>query len=439
MVIDILKKGRLGSLWNLIADRDKAIVWNTVWLTMGEVVSKGIMFLVTILLIRYLSPKEFGHFNIANSLAVTVGMVIDFGLSTMVTRDLAGNLKEAPKYLSNVLSLKLILGLFYLFIIMAITFFPGFEHYEQWTLLLLFLAIFVWFQDLIGLFAALFVAEEKMEKLLYVQMVHYGGMAISALVMIYFHLRLGGLVTGYVLAGSIATLLAFMLVDRGKVRLSLELDVPFLIRLLKRSLPLFGAIAMTTIYTNADTLIIGRMLGSEAVGFYQGAYKFLFVFQSVNLINVAFFPQLSIYVKSVNHLALRRLHRGIMFFSILILLPAAFSAILLAKPIITLIYGEKMLPAIDPMKFLIGAGVVYFLRVYLGNILIAQDRQRLMFAAVGVGLLFNIILNISLIPLYGFVTGGIALMLSEIIICSLMWVYTQRGSAHGNIMIYSIQ
>jgi O-antigen/teichoic acid export membrane protein len=433
MIIDILKNGRFGSLWNLITDRDKAIVWNSVWLTMGEAVSKGGMFLVTILLIRYLSPKEFGHFNIANSLAVTVGMVIDFGLSTIVTRDLAGNLKEAPRYLSNIISLKLILGLFYLSIIIAITFLPGFEHYDQWMLVLLFLAILVWFQDLTGLFAALFLAEEKMQKLLYVQIIHYGGMAVSALVTIYFHLRLGGLVTGYVLAGSLGTLLALMLVIMGKVRLSLELDVPFLIRLLKRSLPLFGAIAMTTIYTNADTLIIGRMLGPEAVGFYQGAYKFLFVFQSVNLVNTAFFPQLSIYVKSGNHPALRRLHRGITLFTLFLLLPAAFSAILLAKPIITLIYGEKMLPAIAPMQFLIGAGVVYFVRVYLGNILIAQDRQKLMFAAVGVGLLLNIFLNILLIPVYGFVTGGVALVLSEIIICGLMWVSAQRGSAHVQI------
>jgi O-antigen/teichoic acid export membrane protein len=294
-------------------------------------------------------------------------------------------------------------------------------------LVLLFLACLNWFQDLIGLFAALFLAEEKMQKLLYVQMVHYGGMAVSALVMIYFHLRLGALVTGYVLSGFIGALLALMLVIKGKVRLSLDLDRPFLIRLVKRSLPLFGAIAMTTIYTNADTLIIGRMLGPEAVGFYQGAYKFLFVFQSVNLINTAFFPQLSIYVKSGNHLALSRLHRGITLFTLFILLPAAFSAILLAKPIITLIYGEKMLPAIEPMKFLIGAGVVYFLRVYLGNILIAQDRQKWMFVAVGVGLLCNIFLNIFLIPVYGFVTGGVALAFSEIIICGLMWIYTRRG------------
>jgi O-antigen/teichoic acid export membrane protein len=433
MVIDILKHGRLGSLWNHIADRDKAIVWNSVWLAMGEALSKGVMFLVTILLIRYLSPKEFGHYNIANSLAVTAGMVLDFGLSTMTTRDLAGNLKEAPKYLSNVLSLKLILGVFYLSVILAIASFPGFEHDDQWILVLFFLAIFFWFQDLTGLLAALFMAEEKMQKLLYVQMVHYGGMAISALVTIYFHLRLGGLVTGYVLAGSIGTLLAIMLVIMGKVRLSLELDVPFLMRLLKRSLPLFGAIAMTTIYTNADTLIIGRMLGPEAVGFYQGAYKFLFVFQSVNLLNTAFFPQLSIYVKSGNHLALRRLHRGITLFTICILLPAALMAILLATPIITLIYGEKMLPAIEPMKFLIGAGVVYFLRVYMGNMLIAQDRQKFMFAAVGVGLVFNIVLNISLIPVYGFVTGGVALLISEIIICGLMWIYTQRGATHVQI------
>lgn len=88
-------------------------MFNSVWLALGEAVSKGAMFLATILLIRYLSPSDFGRFSLANSLAVTAGMVIDFGLSTIVTRDLSGNLNKAPEYLSNVLSLKLLLGVFY--------------------------------------------------------------------------------------------------------------------------------------------------------------------------------------------------------------------------------------------------------------------------------------------------------------------------------------
>lgn len=401
-------------------------MFNSVWLALGEAVSKGAMFLATILLIRYLSPTDFGHFSLANSLAVTAGMVIDFGLSTIVTRDLSGNLDKAPEYLSNVLSLKLILGVFYLFLIVIIALFPAFNQHDQWMLLLLLLAFFVWFQDLTGLLASLFIAEEKMEKLFYVQVVHYCGVAIAALVTVHFQWSLRGLVTAYVLAASLGTATAYLFFLKEKVRISFQIDRHFLSTLIKRSLPLFGAIALITVYTNADTLIIGRMLGAEAVGFYQGAYKFLFVFQSVNLLNTALFPRLSISIKSGDSHAYKRLNMAVILFCLFILLPATLIAIWFVKPILLFIYGEKMLPSIDPLRFMIGAASIYFLRVYLGNILIAQDRQKYMFIAICIGLVFNILLNVQLIPVYGFTAGGLVLLLSEIGMCGVMLFFIRK-------------
>jgi O-antigen/teichoic acid export membrane protein len=426
MHIDVLRNGWSRLRHDFHAVRGKTIFLNSVWLAMGEAVSKGAMFLVTVLLIRYLSPSDFGHLSVANSLAVTAGMVIDFGLSMIVIRDLAGNLDKTPKYLSNVLSLKLLLGVLYLFIIFIITFFPGFDQHDQWTLVLLLLALFTWFQDLTGLFASFFVAEEKMEKLFYVQVIHYCGVALAALATIHFQWRLKDLAIGYVLAASLGTAIAYLFIIGGKVRLSFQLDGPFLARLFKRSLPLFGALALATVYTNADTLIIGHMLGSEAAGFYQGAYKFLFVFQSVNLLNTALFPRMSTYIKSGDYHALNRLNYNLAVFWIFVLLPVTLIAILIVKPLILLIYGTKMLPSVDPLRFMIGAGGIHFMRVYLSNMLIAQDRQKHMFIAICTGLLFNIIFNIDTIPLFGITTGGLTLLLSEIGMCGLMLSFIKQ-------------
>lgn len=426
MTIKTDKYGWLHRWRNNITASDKTIMFNSVWLGLGEAVSKGAMFLATILLIRYLSPSDFGYFSLANSLAVTAGMVIDFGLSTIVTRDLSGNLNKAPEYLSNVLSLKLILGVFYLFLIIIIALYPGFDQHDQWIWVLLLLALFVWFQDLTGLLASLFIAEEKMEKLFYVQFVHYCGVAIAALVTVFFQWSLKGLVTAYVLAASCGTATAYLFFLKENVRLSLKLDRHFLTTLIKRSLPLFGAIALITVYTNADTLIIGKMLGAEAVGFYQGAYKFLFVFQSVNLLNTALFPRLSISVKSRDSESFNRLNRVVLLFCLFVLLPVTLIAIWFVQPILLFIYGEKMLPSIEPLRFMIGAASVYFLRVYLGNILIAQDRQKYMFVAICTGLVFNIFLNINLIPAYGFAAGGFVLLLGEIEMCGVMWFFIRR-------------
>jgi O-antigen/teichoic acid export membrane protein len=430
---DILSNGRSHWWLNIIAAIDRTILLNSLWLALGEAVGKGAMFLATVLLIRYLSPTDFGHFSISNSLAVTAGMVIDFGLSTIVTRDLSGNLNKAAKYLSNVLSLKLLLGVFYLSFILMITFFPGFDRHDQWTMVLLLLAIFTWFQDLTGLFASLFVAEEKMEKLFFVQVIHYCGIAFAVLVTIHFQWRLQGLVTGYVLAASIGSAMAYFFVLKGNIRLSFQLDGQFLTPLFKRSLPLFGALALTTAYVNADTLIIGQMLGAEAVGFYQGAYKFLFVFQSINLLNTALFPRMSTYIKSGDSHAFVKLNVAVALFFLLFLLPVTLIAILFVKPLILFIYGEKMLPSIDPLRFMIPSGAVYFLRIYLGNILIAQDRQKCMFIALSTGLLFNIFLNVDLIPLHGVMIGGLALLLSEIEMCGVMLIFIRRESSSADI------
>ena len=191
-------------------------------------------------------------------------------------------------------------------------------------------------------------------------------------------------------------------------------------------MPLFGALALTTVYANVDTLIIGQMLGAEEVGFYQGAYKFLFVFQSVNLLNTAFFPRLSIYVKTGDSHAFKRLNIVVMLFCLFILLPLALIAILFIKPILLFIYGEKMLPSIDPLRYMIGAATVYFLRIYLSNILIAQDRQKIMFVTFCTGLVFNLFLNIDLIPIYGVTAGGIAMLLSEIEMCGLLLFFIKK-------------
>lgn len=103
-------------------------------------------------------------------------------------------------------------------------------------------------------------------------------------------------------------------------------------------------------------------------------------------------------------------------------------AIFFIKPLLLFIYGEKILSFFDPLKFMIGAAAFYFLRVYLSNILIAQDRQRFIFVTFCSGLAFNIFLNIDLIPLHGIAAGGIALLLSEIEMCGAMLFFIRKQS-----------
>jgi len=104
---------------------------------------------------------------------------------------------------------------------------------------------------------------------------------------------------------------------------------------------------------NADTLMIGKFLGEESVGFYQGAYKIFFVFQSVNLVCTAVFPRISMYAKIGNNQAIRILNWAALGFTVLILMPIALVIAILAEPIILRVYGARMMPSAIVLQWLV--------------------------------------------------------------------------------------
>jgi O-antigen/teichoic acid export membrane protein len=405
---------------------DNSLIFrNSFWLGFGEFIGKASMFFVTVIVVRYLGPKDYGQMNLANSLTVTMGILVNFGFSTIVTRDLSGNLNAASRYLSNIFTLKLLLGLVYLFVLLSIS---GFYGDSAWKLILLLYGIFFLFQDITSLLAAFFVAEERMEKIFVLDIVHNAGTILAAIFVIQFKLGLRELVAGYVLSGALGTMIAYFILVKCEVRLCLKFETEFFKKILKQSLPLFGSIALGSIYMNADTLMIGKFLGEESVGFYQGAYKILFVFQSVNLICTAVFPRMSVYIKIGNNQSIRMLNWAALGFTALILTPIALMIAILAEPITLWVYGAKMMPSAIVLQWLIWAGVANFLKVYMGNLIIARNRQTYLLYTVAGGLALNIVLNFYLIPRFSFPGAAAALVISELGSVGLLLLFLKIGT-----------
>jgi len=406
---------------------NRIIFRNSFWLGFGEFIGKASMFFVTVIVVRYLGPKEYGQLNLANSLTATAGILVNFGLSTILTRDLSGNLEAASRYLSNIFTLKLLLGLAYLLILVSMS---GFYGDGIWTTILLLYGVFFLLQDFTALLAAFFVAEERMEKIFILDIVHNAGAILAALLVIRFGLGLGELVVGYVLAGGLGTMMAYFILVKGKARVFPSFETGFLGNILKQSLPLFGSIALSTVYMNADTLMIGKFLGEEAVGYYQAAYKIFFVFQSVNLICTAVFPRLAMYTKAGNDHAVRLLNWSALGFAALVLMPAALLIALLAEPIVLWVYGSRMIPSAIALQWLVWAGAANFLKVYAGNLVIARNQQRYLFYAAAGALMLNVVLNLYLIPRFSFPGAAAALVASELgsLGLLLMFIKTHKGS-----------
>lgn len=112
-----------------------------------------------------------------------------------------------------------------------------------------------------------------------------------------------------------------------------------------------GSSALSYCYSNFDDWIIGRVLGTTALGYYSKAYDFTHTTTnriSRNIIATVFFPAfakirddklrlIGAYIKSVN-------------FLLIVMAPLAFGTMTLATDFVRILFGDKWLPMVPVMQ-----------------------------------------------------------------------------------------
>ena len=109
----------------------------------------------------------------------------------------------------------------------------------------------------------------------------------------------------------------------------------------------------------------------------------------------------------------------------LIGVPITFGAIALAKPLILKIYTAEYEPSILTLQILAVGLAFLFLNFPLGSLLNACDRQRRNTIHIGVVMVINIILNVTLIPKYSYEGAAVASSLSTFLMF-LLQLYVAR-------------
>jgi len=393
------------------------LIKNTFWLGAVEFFSKILMFVVTVGLVRYWGAQEFGAFNLSFAYIAIFMILSDFGLTTITTREVSKHRDLSEKYLSNLIGLKLVLSILIglLFVISFLFVRNPVSMQLLWaTLIFSLISIFQ------GVFISIFQAWEKMEMVFFNRMVFYVGILITALLVISFHGSAVHLVLGYVVATIFSIILGIWQINFLKIKIKIAFDFDFWKELIKEALPLFGMTAATVIYANNDTLLIGRYFGNNQVGWYQTAFKILFAFQSVNVINYAIFPRITVLIHENKKETVKKIIKLVIGLSLLGLIPLAILITWQRELIMKLIYGPSFVVSAGVMSLLVWSGVVNYFRVFVGNLLVIGKKQKIVFWSVLIGTLVDLVINYFLIPKFGFVQAGWSLIISELVILIIM-------------------
>ena len=406
------------------------LIKNTFWLSAIEFLSKILLFVVIVGLVRYWGASEFGAFNLAFAYVAIFMILADFGLSTITTREVAKHRDLSEKYLSNLIGLKLFLSL-----VIGVLFAVSFLFFNKPVSIQLLVAVLVYslIQSFQTLFISIFQAWEKMEMVFINRMLYYVGVLITALLVIKNNGSAIDLVFGYGLSTIMVIILGVWQLHLLKIKIKVAFDFEFWKEIIKESLPLLGMTAAMVVYANNDTLLIGRYLGNNEVGWYQTAFKILFAFQSINVINYVVFPRLTVLFHIDKGDTAKKLIKMVLALSLLGLLPLAMVITWQKELIMKLIYGEAFVVSAGVMSLLVWSGVINYFRVFVGNLLVIKKKQNMVFWSVLVGTLINLAINYFLIPKNGFIQGGWSLIISELVILAIMILSLLRFLKKKNI------
>lgn len=402
----------------------RTIIKNTAWLGLAEIISAALNFIPTVWIARYLGSAQYGMLSFAVTLTALFALLVDFGLSLLTTREVARDRSQAGKYLNNILTLRIVLGAVYILLMVAIALISGREPIIVHLILLL--AVSTVFNNLTQAFASIFRGFERMEY------EAIGRVLLSftlAALGLYFVITKGELlVFGWIYVISSFVALAFSAwIARMKFtsyRLAVSRD--FWKYLIKESWPFVLSMVFVSIYYYMDSVMLGFMKQDTQVGWYNADYKIvLFLLLFVGIIFNSFYPLISRLYKE----PLERLRDLLSDFSKLMItlaVPLGFGGLILARPIIRLIFGEEYLGGVLAFQILIWSAVIVYSTVAFGNSLLACDRQKVYVRGVGLGAAVNLVFNIILIPQFSLNGAATATVLAEMTVFIYMYINLRR-------------
>lgn len=373
---------------------------------------------------RFLSAADYGRFSYALALTTIVETIMDIGLGHVTVRAVARDKSTAEHLFRHVLGLKLVwvaIGLILLAIITPLL-------RSDPTIIRLCYAM--------GISSAvrsyLLTARGLLQGLQRFDLEALTVVADRVLLLIF-----GGVAlwTGYGLFGLAAAFVFSRLTMLAAVQVVLRRVVgsarPSFDRAIWRdlqsaALPLgFFMIALNT-YTYIDTVILGLMRTDAEVGWYAASYR---VYEGLtyapSIVAAVLTPRLS-YLFTTDRATHRRvLTRALLLTTALGVLLGG-TAMLAARPIIILLFGQRYEAAVLPLQILSGGALFVFGTWILHAAAISTNLDRRLLITTAVGLTANVALNVVLIPRWGISGAAWATVLAEMLTVLLLLAQVMR-------------
>ncbi len=391
----------------------RIIAKNTSVLLISQIISYAFVFLTTLYTARYLGVENFGILSLSIAFTGIFVIFADLGLSTLTVREVSRDKSLSSKYLVNFGLLKIVLAVLTFFLIFLSV---NILHYSQEIQLVIYImSISVIFNSFAGLISSIFQAYEKMEYISIGIIINSIILFVGVMVSIYYQLDVLAFATFYAVSNFALLLLYIIICQKKFVSPFLEMDLSFLRQKLKHALPFGITSVFVTIYYWIDTIMLSLMVGNEAVGLYNAAYRLILVLLFIpSVLNTAIFPAMSqFYISSKD--SLKDTYKKYFKYMAILGIPLGVGTTILANEIILVIYGVEYTKAVIALQILVWSAVIIFMSGSFARLLEASDKQIVITKITAICAMVNIILNLIIIPNYGYIGASVVTVVTELL------------------------
>ena len=407
-------------------DRPRSILANAGYRLLADVASKVASLAFFVVMARELGAPQFGVFTFALAFVILATTLGNFGQDVVLTREVARDRTRLGGYFANTLALKVVLATVSLALSIGVAVAAGIDRETLEVLLLLGPAVA--FELLMATCFASYQAFERLEFIpiaLISQRFATAAAGIAAL------LNGAGVVavSAIYLAGSgLGFALALWFLVRKVARPGLEVEPRRWWPLMRASFAIGLAGVFSVVFFRIDTAMLAGFEPKEVVGDYGAAYRLfeatLFVAWSVGAAVYPVFSRLT--VTSVPPVGL--VFQRSLKLAVALTLPLAAGGLVLAGPLMRLLYGSSYEEGATALRLLTPAIVLYPICYVAGYLLVSQDRQRVLTWVYGLVALENILANLVLIPWLSLNGAALGTSISQLLVTVALVVFAQRAA-----------
>lgn len=385
---------------------------NILSMVVSRVLSGVILFLIYTRLVQYLGPEAAGHFGLLSSYVTVFAFFVDLGMSQLVIKKMSEDSSNMGKYLTNYFLIQLALGLMFMGIMDVFVLLADYPPHVKQALYVA--AVGLLLSSLSLPFRSVIVAVQRLT--INARINFFNAFINAGIMALAIILKQNVFFLAFISVGVSLFDLAIYgyIVNRKYAKFTFDFDWAFIKQLFLWNTP-FMMLTFFSIYNRIDGLLLPHLRNFVENGYYSAAYKFwdtLAFFPGV--LGITLYP---FFAQAISKNMLGDVKRGLETYTrymIAVALPMAAGTFLLSKQITLEFFGPAFLPAAPALWLLVLAASILFIYTPANSLIISQ-LTGVATKITAFTFVFNIGLNLILIPKYGFVAAAAVTAASELI------------------------